>query len=411
MMVYVLVIIMIFFWLMLTYYSILTIAGVYRRLKKLDDSPLEEYPSVAVLVPCYNEGLVIKQTLEAMSQLKYPGELNIYILDDQSTDNTGQIARAFQMQFSNIHYLYVPEMEIKGKSSVLNYGLQSTTSDYFCVFDGDNQPEPESVLRLVHAAERTKKAGGAVGYVKTINAETNMLTRMIALEFQVFQLLMQSGRYQLFKAGALAGTNMLLRRDVIEEAGGYDPKALAEDAELTVRVASLGYILPVVHHARTWEQEPEQLKALIKQRTRWLTGNLYLLEKSLYTFKFWKGRTFVHSMQHILTYLVFIIFLAFSNVWFILGLIGYPLPTVDTPLLLLWFLSYVVYSAQIASAMVLEDLLSPKNVGIGMIMYFTYAQLFLIMLFKSLIQYISGRIFKKQTKWDKTKRYKKESAQ
>jgi len=45
------------------------------------------------------------------------------------------------------------------------------------------------------------------------------------------------------------------------------------------------------------------------------------------------------------------------------------------------------------------------------IMYFTYAQLFLIMLFKSFIQYISGRIFKKQTKWDKTKRYQKEPAQ
>lgn len=116
-------------------------------------------------------------------------------------------------------------------------------------------------------------------------------------------------------------------------------------------------------------------------------------------------------MQHILTYFVFVLFLAFSNVWFILGLIGYPLPSVNTPLLLLWFLSYVIYSAQIASAMVLEDLLSPKNVGVGVIMYFTYAQLFLIMLFKSLIQYISGRIFKKQTKWDKTKRYQKEPAQ
>jgi hypothetical protein len=98
-------------------------------------------------------------------------------------------------------------------------------------------------------------------------------------------------------------------------------------------------------------------------------------------------------------------------VWFVLGLIGYPLPSVNTPLLLLWFLSYVVYSAQIASAMVLEESLSPKNVGVGVIMYFTYAQLFLIMLFKSFIQYISGRIFKKQTKWDKTKRYQKEPAQ
>ncbi|PXW93186.1 cellulose synthase/poly-beta-1,6-N-acetylglucosamine synthase-like glycosyltransferase [Streptohalobacillus salinus] len=410
-MIYLLYVIMAFFWLMLIYYSVLTLAGVYRRLKKVDDQPLALYPSVAVLIPCYNEGVVLKETLEAMSQLNYPGELNIYVLDDQSTDNTKAIAQAFMTTFSFIHYLLVPVTKHKGKSSVLNYGIAVTTSEYFCVFDGDNQPEPNSVMRLVHEAERTKKAGGAVGYVKTFNQSKNLLTRMIGLEFQVFQLLMQSGRYQLFKTGALAGTNMLLKRSVLAEAGGYDPVALAEDAELTVRIAALGYLLPVVHHSRTWEQEPEQLRALIKQRTRWLSGNLYLLEKSLYQFKFWKGRTFVHSMQHILTYLVFIVFLAISNVWFILGLIGYPLPVVGTPLLLIWFLSYVVYTAQIISAMVLESTLTPRNVAVGMIMYFTYAQLFLILLFKSLFQYITSRLRRKTIQWDKTKRYNKGDVQ
>src|SRR5690606_24851038 len=138
-------------------------------------------------------------------------------------------------------------------------------------------------------------AAGAVGYVKTKNEDTNTLTRMIALEFQVFQLLMQCGRWAIFKLGSLAGTNMLLRRSVLEELGGYDVLALAEDAELTVRLTAKGYLLPVVPTSRTWEQEPEQIKTFIKQRTRWLTGNIYLLEKSLLDLTHWRGKTFFLS--------------------------------------------------------------------------------------------------------------------
>ena len=109
---------------------------------------------------------------------------------------------------------------------------------------------------------------------------------MISLEFQIFQLLMQSGRWLLFQTGSLTGTNMLLRRSALEELGGYDPYAIAEDAELTLRITQKGYLLPIVPESVTWEQEPEHLKILIKQRTRWLQGNLYILEKNVLVIKF-----------------------------------------------------------------------------------------------------------------------------
>ncbi|PAF39916.1 N-acetylglucosaminyltransferase, partial [Terribacillus saccharophilus] len=269
----ILIAVMAFFWILLIYYSILTIAGVLQRLKRKEDITLSSYPSVAVLIPAHNEGVVIKQTLDAMIRLTYPGALDVYVLDDASTDNTSEIIQKFSSTFSRIHYLKVPPGSPKGKSRVLNYGLSVTKSDYFIVFDADNQPAEDSVIELVHAAERTPEAGGAVGYVKTINADRNILTRMISIEFQVFQLLMQSGRWKMFKTGSLAGTNMLLRRSVLQEAGGYDLYALAEDAELTVRLTALGWKLPVVHHSKTWEQEPEKISIFVRQRTRWLTGN------------------------------------------------------------------------------------------------------------------------------------------
>lgn len=402
-------VIMSIFWLLLLYYSYLTVAGILDRYSKKKPVKLVHYPTVAVLIPAYNEGIVIRQTLEAMMAIEYPGDLDVFLLDDQSQDDTSSIALEFTTMFSRMHYVKVPKGDPIGKSRVLNYGLSITDSEYFLIFDADNQPKPDTVTRLVEQAHSTKNACGAVGVVKTINATTNMLTRMIAIEFQVFQLIMQSGRWKAFKTGSLAGTNMLLRRDVIENIGGYDPYALAEDAELTMRITALGYTLPVVYEAETWEQEPETMKVYMKQRTRWMLGNIYLLEKSIRTWEFWKGRTLVHSLQHIMTYLLFIFLLLISDIVLVLGLFGYAFDQATTPLILFWFMTYLVYTIQILAAQELEKTATPSNVFVGLIMYFTYAQLFVILLFRGIFAYIKSKMRKEVIVWDKTKRVKVET--
>lgn len=402
----ILLITMAFFWLLLMFYSVVTIAGLFYRLNYKKPKELDVYPSVALLIPAHNEGIVIESTLRAMGRLKYPGKLDIYLLDDNSVDDTADIAKEFSRIFSHIHYIPVPSGEPKGKSRVLNYGLSISVSEYFIVYDADNEPEPDALLKLVEKAESTKNAAGAVGYVKTKNMETNSLTRMIGLEFQVFQLLMQCGRWALLKLGSLAGTNMLLRRSVLEEMGGYDVYALAEDAELTVRITAAGYLLPVVPDSWTWEQEPERLKTFIKQRTRWLTGNIYLLEKSFHDISHWRGKTFAITIQHLMTYLVFVLLLLFSDIFFVLSLSGYTLPDIRAPLLILWFMSYIVYTSQLLSALVIDRNVTFKNVCFVLIMYFTYAQLFIILLVRSASVYIWSRLRGKTIGWDKTQRFK-----
>jgi cellulose synthase/poly-beta-1,6-N-acetylglucosamine synthase-like glycosyltransferase len=56
---------------------------------------------------------------------------------------------------------------------------------------------------------------------------------------------------------------MLVRRDALMKAGGYDPYALAEDADLTLSLTQQGGLLPIVPEARTWEQEPENFGVTI----------------------------------------------------------------------------------------------------------------------------------------------------
>lgn len=404
----VLLLIMAFFWFLLIYYTILLVSGVlhYKRERERKRRPLLKYPSVAILIPAHNEGLILEDTLNAMMKLRYPGHLDVFLLDDQSIDQTAAVARSFAENFSRIHYIKVPPGEPKGKSRVLNYGLSISQSDYFLVYDADNQPDSDAVTKLVEIAEQTENAAGAVGVVRTLNQNKTWLTRMISIEFQVFQLTMQSSRWKLFNLGSLPGTNMLLRRSVIEELEGYDPYALAEDAELTIRITQKGYVLPIVPYAQTWEQEPENLQTFLKQRTRWLIGNLYLLEKSFKDIHFWKGKTFFHSMQHLLTYFVFIFFLITSNVIFVGSLFGINFPEMAAPLLMIWLMSYVVYSIQIISSLAVNQQLALTSLFVGAIMYFTYAQLFVILLIRAFAIYLYHRVRGLTIGWDKTTRFK-----
>lgn len=393
---------------LLAYSSFLTIAGLVHRNQKKKKRTLSHYPSVDILIPAHNEGVVIKDTLEAMANIEYPGKLTIYLLNDNSHDETGEIGDSFEQAYAHIRHIRVPPGEPKGKSRVLNYGLSISDGEYFCVYDADNQPEPHALRMLVEYAETVEDAVGAVGHVRTMNETRNWLTRMISLEFQVFQLLMQSGRWLLFRAGSLTGTNMLLRRSVLEELGGYDPYAIAEDAELTLRITRKGYLLPIVPESITWEQEPEHLKVLIKQRTRWLQGNLYILENILSSLDFFKGKLLVHSLQQVLVYVLFWLFLIISNVWFIIGLLGIFHIQYTIPLLFMWYVAYVTYTSQLFSAQSVEKTFTPINIFISVIMYFTYAQLFTYLFIRSLILYLRAKSKKQIIGWDKTVRFKKD---
>lgn len=290
-----------------------------------------------------------------MSKLEYPGELHIYLLNDSSTDETGEIAQYYDDSYAHIHHIEVPPGTPRGKSRVLNYGISIS---------------------------------------------------MIALEFSAFQLLMQAGRWGLFKLGSLTGTNLIIRRDILERVGGYDPYALAEDADLTLTLTHIGGLLPIVPDARTWEQEPENFKVWLRQRTRWMQGNLYLIEKTIKNPRLLRGRNFIHSAQLILVYICFVFFLLVSDVWFLLGLAGKVQSTATTPLLILWFELWLMYYVQLVTAQMSDKTLRPIDLLVSFLMYFSYAQLWLFLLIRGVYYQIKLKLTKKEPIWDKTARFK-----
>jgi cellulose synthase/poly-beta-1,6-N-acetylglucosamine synthase-like glycosyltransferase len=77
---------------------------------------------------------------------------------------------------------------------------------------------------------------------------------------------------------------VFVRREILQQVGGWDPDCLAEDCELGVRLSVRGAKVAVAYEAElvTKEETPESVGALFRQRTRWHQGFLQVLRKGVW---------------------------------------------------------------------------------------------------------------------------------
>lgn len=395
------------FWVVLFYYLILTAAGLAMRGNYQRPLEPEEWPGVTVLIPCHNEAKVIDATLAALVAQRYPKDrLKVWVLNDRSTDETAQIAQRVAAVYPFVKVFDVPPGQNQGKARVLNYGLEMVSTPYLSIYDADNRPEPEAIRRLIAGAVADPGLVGAVGYVKTLNLRRNLLTRMIGLEFMVFQLIMQCGRWQLFKMGSLTGTNYVLRTDAVREVGGWNELALAEDLDLTIELMARKMRVAVAPDARTWEQEPERISTWVRQRTRWIRGNLFTAGRILRTGKYKTSvALFAEMVQLISVYVLFTGVLIASDVYFVGGLVGVlHNPVTGLPLIILWYMMAGVYWFQLIAAAAIEDEADMPNMGTALLMYFTYSQAWLIPVLRAVFQWVTARRVGGLV-WEKTVRF------
>jgi cellulose synthase/poly-beta-1,6-N-acetylglucosamine synthase-like glycosyltransferase len=402
-------------WFMLLYHMFLMYGGYshfvnYPKKLKEWEKNVPYYPTVSVLIPAHNEEIVIEDTLEAMLKLNYPREyLEIIVINDKSSDDTGEIAERYSVQFPFIKVVNTdPEFAGKGKSAALNFGLGHSSGEVVIVYDADNTPEPDSVYYLVLGLQNDSKAGAVVGKFRVRNARKNILTRFINIETITFQWLAQGGRWFWFKLSTIPGTNFAIRRSILEHIGGWDEKALSEDTELSFRVYNLGYHIRFFPAAITWEQEPETWRVWWRQRTRWARGNQYVIAKYLFGLGRLENKRVVLDLFYFLfTYMLFLVGVLVSDILFIVNIFADLHLSAGAASIALFILAFLLYLSEVSLALSIErNQLDIKNFMMIILMYFTYSQIWLLLVVTSLFLEIGRVIFKKESKWYKTERYK-----
>ena len=109
---------------------------------------LNENPKVSIIIPAYNIASYLERCLESVRHQTYK-KLQIIIVDDGSTDQTGQIADSFAERDKRFHVIH---KENRGVSAARKTGLEKAEGDYIGFVDGDDYIEPEMYEKLIGLA-------------------------------------------------------------------------------------------------------------------------------------------------------------------------------------------------------------------------------------------------------------------
>jgi len=397
-------------WLMIGYQIVLSVGGALHRYAsaKKTQELLEaggELPAVSVLVPARNEEVVIEGTLRAILAMDVPADrLEVIVIDDGSTDATAAKVEAIARADGRVRLLSLPVQDRgRGKSHALNQGLAAARHDRIAVFDADNRPERDSLRILALHLDADPGLAAALGKFRTINRDRTFLTRCIHVETLAFQWIVQAGRAHFFHVGILPGTNFIIRRDALEACGGWDEAAITEDTELSIRLYAKGWRIAFVPEAVTWEEEPERFGVWLRQRTRWVRGNFYVLRKFLRASFRFRNRFLALELFYLsVLYYLFLGAIGASHAFFIACATGLLRVAMPGPYTLVWIAAFVLYMAEIALVLSYEEEERPANLIVAALMYITYCQGWILIVLRALFrEYVlrEGRV------WDKTERF------
>jgi cellulose synthase/poly-beta-1,6-N-acetylglucosamine synthase-like glycosyltransferase/peptidoglycan/xylan/chitin deacetylase (PgdA/CDA1 family) len=236
-------------------------------------------PEVSVVIAAYNEEAVIAKTLVSLRRSRYQNIAEFIVVDDGSTDRTADIVAELAAEDPRI---YLVRQANAGKASALNRAFRNARGKVVVTLDADTVFTPSTVGNLVrhftvNLYDR-RRLGAVCGVIRVGNLR-NLLTRWQALEV-VTQLGVERGAQdQMQGIMVVPGACAAWRRDAVLYAGGYSHATLTEDCDMALSLQNLGYRVTQDDNAICYTEVPENVRALTRQRFRWMYGNLQALWK------------------------------------------------------------------------------------------------------------------------------------
>lgn len=250
------------------------LAIVYRRTTRYAPRSPYYHPFVSIVVPAYNESVVLRNTIRSLAASAY-SRIEIIIVDDGSTDDTLEVAHEIAGRYPNVHVIH---QENGGKASAINHAVDKAKGSIVVGVDADTTFMPGTVDNLVRHFQ-DKDVAAVAGEVRVGNVH-GMLTLWQALEYTLSINIERSAHAMLGSIMVVPGACGAWRKSVIARVGGLSHGTLAEDCELTLKIQRLGvYKILQDNEAISYTEAPEELHSLIKQRFRWTFGSIQALWK------------------------------------------------------------------------------------------------------------------------------------
>jgi cellulose synthase/poly-beta-1,6-N-acetylglucosamine synthase-like glycosyltransferase len=232
-----------------------------------------DLPAYSILVALHDETALLPQIIAALSALDYPAtKLDILLLLEESDSKTRATCRALMLD-SRFRVLTVPDRFPRTKPKACNFGLAFARGDYIALYDAEDRPDPEQLLRALAVFEAHSETECVQGRLSFYNARENWLTRQFAIEFAQWFSFMLPGLARFQLPVPLGGTSNHFRRAALEKLGAWDAFNVTEDADIGMRLARNGGRVRIIS-SNTAEEANCELGNWLHQRSRWLKGYL-----------------------------------------------------------------------------------------------------------------------------------------
>lgn len=228
-------------------------------------------PVYSILVPVYREAEMIPQLARALGALDYPADkLDICLVVEEDDGETRAAVRA-----AGLKPVIVPAGLPRTKPKACNFALQMARGEFVVVYDAEDRPEPDQLLKAV-AAFRAAPDVSCFQARLAIDQAPAWISKMFAADYDLWFRALLPGLAQLRAPIPLGGTSNHFRTRALVNAGAWDPFNVTEDADLGVRLARLGHRVAILQSS-TFEEAPKKTATWVRQRTRWMKGYMQTL--------------------------------------------------------------------------------------------------------------------------------------
>ncbi len=246
----------------------------YRSIPAVSDA---ELPMITVVVPAYNEGRHVMDTLVNVASSRYPAEkLQIIAVDDGSKDDTWQWMRKAETELGGRVEIFRMQKN-GGKRRALYQGFKMAKGEVLVTIDSDSMVAADTLRNLVSPFVRDKRIGGMAGNVRVLNLKEGFFPRIMdvafTFSFDFFRIGQSSfntvfctpGALSAYRADALAP---YLDAWLDETFMGLYAN-IGEDRGLANIVLRQGYHILFQQNAMVYTNVPTQYKPLCRMLIRW----------------------------------------------------------------------------------------------------------------------------------------------
>ncbi len=232
--------------------------------EELKDVPEEPTPKVSIIVASRNCSETIGECLRALFDQDYPQEaFEVIVIDGISTDATVQIAQETAAK--------VVSLPINA-AAAYNYAMGIVKYDVLGFVDADAKVERDWLSKLVRHLDDPRVAGVS-GAIETWNSQ-NAWAR--CLGYEIKNRYQRIGKY----TGRIATMNLLFRKEVIEEVGGWDEGLPSQyDTDFGYRVSALGYKIAYEPNAKCFHFNRQTVREYWRQQLQYGKNTLKLYFK------------------------------------------------------------------------------------------------------------------------------------